>query len=424
MTNKKNIKVAIIGGGSAGLTTAWLLEKYYDVTLFEERDILGGHARTTQVQIGDKLIPIDSGFEFFSHTMFPHFNKLLQILDVKTDKHPLTYTFHRLDSNDIISLPPIHNGRIYWHSLTPKNILRLLQFLYFINRGRKIINSENTIITLSEFVDSLYLTSDFKNNFLYPLLVSGWGQTISDFKNSSAYDILYWSVKNKFSALDSLQWSEVVGGVKVYIDTLVKQLIETKIKLSSKVVGLKPIGNQYELTLQDGTKEVFDHIIFATSAGISADILKNVPSAVHIRSKLSEIEYFKTTIAVHSDLSIMPKDKKNWALANVRYNGDYASLTIYKQWKCPEVPIFRSWVTHDSKLPDNLYAVEYYLHGKISPKTFTLKREIEQVQGKNNIWFAGVHTCGIDSHDTAILSAIKIAQKLAPESKRLKLFHF
>ena len=36
--------------------------------------------------------------------------------------------------------------------------------------------------------------------------------------------------------------------------------------------------------------------------------------------------------------------------------------------------------------------------------------------------FAGVHTCGIDSHDTAILSAIKIAQKLAPESERLKLF--
>lgn len=420
--HKKQIKIAIIGGGASGLTTAWLLEKDYDVTLFEERDVLGGHARTVNVSINGKLVPIDTGFEFFSETMFVHFNKLLKLLNIKTVKHPLTYTFYRTDISDTLSLPPFHNGRFYWKSLTLKNISRMLQFLYFINRGNTVIKNEDLKITLSEFADSLYLTKSFKDDFLYPLLVAGWGQNISDFKNSSAYDILYWSVKNNFSAMKSLQWSEVVGGVKVYIDTLAAQLTQTKIKLSSKVINLIKNENKYELILQDGEKLLFDYIIFSTSAGIAADILVNVKEAGYIRSKLSEIEYFKTTIAVHSDTSLMPKDKSYWSMANVRYNGEHSQLTIYKKWKSPEVPIFRSWVTYDKQLPNNLHAVGHFMHGKISPKTFTLKKELDRVQGDNNIWYAGVHTCGVDSHDTAILSAIKIARMLAPESSRLKLF--
>lgn len=418
--NNKKIKIGIIGGGASGLTSAWLLEKDYDVYLFEERNVLGGHARTVEVSIADKLIPIDAGFEFFSDTMFVHFDALLKYLNVPLAKHPLTYTFHRTDKNDFLSLPPFHNGDVYWKSLTPVNISRMLQFLYFINRGNKIVEKEDLDITLAEFADSLYLTQSFKDDFLYPLLVAGWGQNISDFKNSSAYDILYWSVKNNFSAMHSLEWTEVVGGVKVYINALADQLTQTKINLSSKVVSLVRKQDKYDLILENGEKSEFDYIIFSTSAGITADILTNIKETEYIRSKLSEIEYFKTIIAVHSDISFMPKDKAYWSLANVRYNGDYSMLTIYKQWKSPEVPIFRSWVTYDKQLPNNLYAVEEYMHGKISPKTFTLKHELERVQGNNNIWYAGVHTCGVDSHDTAILSAIKIAQKLAPDSERLK----
>ncbi len=180
--NTKQIKVAIIGGGASGLTTAWLLEKDYNVTLFEERGVLGGHARTVSVPIGDKLIPIDTGFEFFSDTMFVHFSALLKHLNVPLAKYPLTYTFHRTDKSNIVSLPPFHNNKIYWQSLKPKNISRMLQFLYFIKRGKSIIEKENLDITLQEFSDSLYLTKSFKDDFLYPLLVAGWGQNISDFK--------------------------------------------------------------------------------------------------------------------------------------------------------------------------------------------------------------------------------------------------
>ena len=40
------MKIAIIGGGSAGLVTAHLLDGAHDVTIFEKAPILGGHVRT------------------------------------------------------------------------------------------------------------------------------------------------------------------------------------------------------------------------------------------------------------------------------------------------------------------------------------------------------------------------------------------
>ena len=69
--NSRKLKVGIIGGGAAGLTTAWLLDHDCDVTLFEKQARLGGHVDTVHVDIQGEQIPIDAGFEFFQTPCFP-----------------------------------------------------------------------------------------------------------------------------------------------------------------------------------------------------------------------------------------------------------------------------------------------------------------------------------------------------------------
>ena len=61
----KQKKVAVIGGGVAGLSACWhLLENspHHDVTLFEAAETLGGHAHT--VKVGD--VDVDVGFMVFN----------------------------------------------------------------------------------------------------------------------------------------------------------------------------------------------------------------------------------------------------------------------------------------------------------------------------------------------------------------------
>jgi peroxiredoxin Q/BCP len=55
--------VGVIGSGVAGLTAAHLLQRRYDVTLFEADDRLGGHAHTHELTASDGgTTDVDSGF--------------------------------------------------------------------------------------------------------------------------------------------------------------------------------------------------------------------------------------------------------------------------------------------------------------------------------------------------------------------------
>ena len=46
-------RIAIVGGGVAGLSAAWLLSRRHQVTLYEKEDWIGGHAHTVDVETPD-----------------------------------------------------------------------------------------------------------------------------------------------------------------------------------------------------------------------------------------------------------------------------------------------------------------------------------------------------------------------------------
>jgi predicted NAD/FAD-binding protein len=83
------MRIGIIGGGAAGLTTAWLLERDHDVTLFEKDDRLGGHAHTVDIEVDGRPLAVDAGFQFFARSdAYATFNRLLDALDVPRTSYP------------------------------------------------------------------------------------------------------------------------------------------------------------------------------------------------------------------------------------------------------------------------------------------------------------------------------------------------
>ena len=82
------MKIAIIGGGAAGITTAYLLDhEDYNVTVFEKESILGGHIRTLNKNVQNKDLEndmiLEGGVIEFSHG-FKMFRSLLDELNVPT----------------------------------------------------------------------------------------------------------------------------------------------------------------------------------------------------------------------------------------------------------------------------------------------------------------------------------------------------
>ena len=414
------MEIAIIGSGGAGLFTAWLLEQDHQVTLFEKQTRLGGHADTVQVEIDGQTFAIDAGFEFLSSEMFPQFTRLLRLLDVPLYRYPMSATVYTTDHSRITTLPPLRNGKILWAGLTPNKIIQLLQLRKVLTSAKGLMDARDTTITIEQFVESLCLPLKFKEEFLYPFLLAGWCVEPGEFRSFMAYNVLRYAYMHQPAGLAPFYWLDIVGGTQSYIQTLANSLTRTDIKLSTEIISVKRRENEYQLVDSQGKDWRFDEVVFATNAYEASRILRDLDGAGPIRAQLDKIEYFKTSIAIHGDERLMPADKNNWSVVNIRYDGQHSSNSIWKNWRTGDRPIFKSWVTYEKELPQPLYALRTYWHAKINAAYFEAQKGITQLQGINHLWFAGVYTHDVDSHESAVASAIKVAQRLAPHSPRLK----
>jgi predicted NAD/FAD-binding protein len=72
MLQPKRTKVAIIGSGISGLSTAWALHqtKAYEVHIYEAADRLGGHTNTVPFVHKGKQTMVDTGFMVLNTTTY------------------------------------------------------------------------------------------------------------------------------------------------------------------------------------------------------------------------------------------------------------------------------------------------------------------------------------------------------------------
>jgi predicted NAD/FAD-binding protein len=60
-----------------------------------------------------------------------------------------------------------------------------------------------------------------------------------------------------------------------------------------------------------------------------------------------------------------------------------------------------------------------YEHPFVDAEHFRAQKSLAELQGQSNLWFAGAHTHDIDSHESAVQSAVHVARRLAPGSRNL-----
>jgi predicted NAD/FAD-binding protein len=76
------LRIAVVGGGVAGLSAAWLLSQRHHVTVFEADSRPGGHADTAEAPGRHGPVPVDTGFIVYNEANYPNFTALLRHLDV------------------------------------------------------------------------------------------------------------------------------------------------------------------------------------------------------------------------------------------------------------------------------------------------------------------------------------------------------
>ena len=89
----RNFKIAVVGSGISGLSSAYYLSKNYKVDLFEKNSYFGGHTHTQTIKYRGKNINVDSGFIVFNEINYPNLCKLFEELNIKSYESDMSLLF-------------------------------------------------------------------------------------------------------------------------------------------------------------------------------------------------------------------------------------------------------------------------------------------------------------------------------------------
>lgn len=207
--------------------------------------------------------------------------------------------------------------------------------------------------------------------------------------------------------------------MQAYIDLLVAQLHTTQTRCTSDIVQLRRDDGQYLIGLGDGSEATFDHLIVATNAEQARDLVRDLPDTGAVRDALGRVAYFDTTIAIHGDASLLPAKRAHGSVVNGGFDGTHCAITD-RAYANRDAPLFRSWITHSATKPKPCYAEIAFRHPHPNPDYFRAQQELAPLQGRDKLWFAGMYVTYFDNHEGALLSAMGIAECLAPGTARLK----
>ena len=86
------MKIAVIGSGISGLSSAYFLSKKFKVDLYEKADHFGGHSFTYDIKESDKIVPVDLGFIVFNEVTYPNLVKFFKDLNVPYEKSDMSFS--------------------------------------------------------------------------------------------------------------------------------------------------------------------------------------------------------------------------------------------------------------------------------------------------------------------------------------------
>ncbi len=311
-------RVAVVGSGVAGLTAGYLLQRAYDVTLFEADDRLGGHAHTRDVPTASGgTVALDSGFLVHNDRTYPHLVRLFAELGVATRDTDMSMSV-RCDGCGLEYAGARGLGGLFpgLAILGRPAYLRLLATVVRFHRdARRVLAAPAGVeTTLGEFLAAGHYGRYFTSHFLVPVVSAVWSCSPAQALDYPArYLFTFLSHHGMLSITGSPTWRTVVGGSRTYVERAAKHL--TAVHTTTPVRALRRTGGGVELRDDADTLHRFDRVVVATHPDQALALLADPTPAE--ASVLGAFRYTSSDVALHTDGSLLPRAPRARASWNV-----------------------------------------------------------------------------------------------------------
>lgn len=412
------MKIAIIGSGVSGLIAALLLQKQHDVTIFEAESWVGGHVHTIPIKENNKKIMVDTGFIVCNDRNYPNFTKLLKNLSIPLQKTLMSFSVATADGTLEYNGTDINGVFAQRKNLVSVKFWSLLADIYKFNRAAtKFLISNNSALTFGAFVENLKLSTACKQYYLYPMIAAIWSSKTSAAANMPAIFLCrFFHNHGLLEVTNRPQWYTIPGGSQVYVDEVVAQL-KNKPILNSPVRALKRNKDNVEISLENEIL-TFDKVIIATHSDQALKLLTD-PSSSEINI-LKKILYQSNNITLHTDVNLMPKNKRAWASWNYhvdKCHDEECVVTYYMnmlQNLSSDTQYFVS-LNQEHKVNQNKIIGRYkYAHPIFDNDAIDAQAQHELISGVNRTYYCGAYW-GSGFHEDGMNSGLRVVKQIDKE---------
>ena len=409
------MKIAVVGSGISGLSAAYYLSNKHHVDLFEKEDHFGGHAHTIKIQYeGKKEVEVDIGFMVFNKKTYPNLINFFLENNIEIEKSDMSFSVS-VKGSDIE-----YNGKgINGIFSNKKNLLNLkfikmfFEIISFYNNCEKLNLYKNTS-TLGEYLKKIKISKYFINYHIIPMVSAIWSMPPYEASQMPLnFFINFFKNHGLFKLKNRPQWYTVTKRSKTYVEKIIDQI-------SGEYFKNYPINkitrNKQGIKIFYGAENEFfnyDKVVVATHADEALKIIEN-PSSEEFRI-LKNFQYRENIAIIHTDESIMPKNKKAWCSWNSSMHINNIEKTSVTYWlnQLQNLKINRNiFLTINPFIEiseSKIFKKIKFTHPYYDNQTLEHQNQLSLIQNKNNILFCGSYF-GYGFHEDGIKSTLKMLE--------------
>ena len=412
------MKIAVIGSGISGLSSAYYLSKKHKVDLFEKQDRFGGHSYTLDVKLNEKeKVAVDAGFMVFNKITYPNLINFFKENDIEIEKSDMSFSVSVKGTNIEYcgkGLNGIFSNR--GNLLNLKFVKMFFEIINFYKRCEKLNSNNIEKITLGEYLTKIGKSKYFIDYHIIPMVSAIW--SMPPFEASQmplTFFLSFFKNHGLFKLKDRPQWYTVTNRSKTYVD-----------KILSKVSGEyfknyeinKIIRDNNGVKVYYGSENEFfnyDKIVLASHADESLKIISDITNKE--REILSNFKYKPNKAVIHSDENLMPLNKNAWCSWNSSLNPDNKEQSSVTYWLNQlqnlktDKNIFLTINPFVEIASDKIYHKIDFTHPYYDEKALQNQSNLKTIQNKNNTLFAGSYF-GYGFHEDGIKSSIEMLKTL------------
>ena len=417
-TSPARPRVAVIGGGVAGIVAAHLLQTTHAVTLLEQGDYLGGHTHTiTLPEDGpDAQLGVDTGFIVFNEATYPRFIGFLDELQVASRPTEMSFGLACMQTGLVYAGNNL-NGLFTQRTnlIRPEFYRFLLEIGRFSRQATRDLDGQGDLGTLEDYIRQHRFMPFMVEHYLNPMAAAIWSMPAGEAGAFPARPFLsFFRNHGLLSLRNRPRWRTVSGGSQRYVDAFVQRFDGTT-RLGARVLEVRRAPDGVLVTTTEHGAERFDQVVIATHADQALRLLAD-PSPEESRL-LGAWHYTANETVLHTDLSVLPAQRRAWACWNFRREAgnDQPVFVTYAMNILQGLTTANQYlVTLNRPHPyqeGSVIARMIYHHPSYTNQSMATQPQLPTLNGINRTFFCGSYF-GYGFHEDAVRSSYQAVASL------------